>query len=84
MTLDQSEITLENEGTMQLNAKVELTGKPTEPIEWNSEEPAATVKNGLVTAVGAGTTTITATCGEKTATCKVTRKCKSASGSPAG
>ena len=26
----------------------------------------------LVTAVGAGTTTITATCGEKTATCKVT------------
>ena len=67
------EITLENEGTMQLNAKVELTGKPTEPIEWNSEEPSvATVKNGLVTAVGAGTTTITATCGEKTATCKVT------------
>ena len=73
ITLDQSEITLENEGTMQLNAKVELTGKPTEPIEWNSEEPSvATVKNGLVTAVGAGTTTITATCGEKTATCKVT------------
>ena len=66
-------ITLENEGTMQLNAKVELTGKPIEPIEWNSEEPSvATVKNGLVTAVGAGTTTITATCGEKTATCKVT------------
>ncbi len=26
----------------------------------------------MVTAVGAGTTTITATCGEKTATCKVT------------
>ena len=73
ITLDQSEITLENEGTMQLNAKVELTGKPIEPIEWNSEEPSvATVKNGLVTAVGAGTTTITATCGEKTATCKVT------------
>ena len=45
ITLDQSEITLENEGTMQLNAKVELTGKPTEPIEWNSEEPSvATVK----------------------------------------
>ena len=73
ITLDQREITLENEGTMQLNAKVELTGKPIEPIEWNSEEPSvATVKNGLVTAVGAGTTTITATCGEKTATCKVT------------
>lgn len=73
ITLNQSEITLENEGTMQLNAKVELTGKPTEPIEWNSEEPSvATVKNGLVTAVGAGTTMITATCGEKTATCKVT------------
>lgn len=75
ITLDQSEITLENEGTMQLNAKVELTGKPVDPIEWNSEEPSvATVKNGLVTATGAGTTTITATCGDKTATCKVTVK----------
>ena len=75
ITLDQSEITLENEGTMQLNAKVELTGKPVDPIEWISEEPSiATVKNGLVTATGAGTTTITASCGDKTATCKVTVK----------
>lgn len=41
ITLDQSEITLENEGTMQLNAKVELTGKPIEPIE-------GTVKNLLL------------------------------------
>ncbi len=51
---------------MQLNAKVELTGKPIEPIEWNSEEPSvATVKNGLVTAVGEGTTTITATAAKR-------------------
>ena len=42
-------------------------------VTWSSDdEDIATVENGVVTAVGAGTTTITATVGEFTAECEVT------------
>lgn len=42
-------------------------------VTWSSsDEDVATVENGVVTAVGAGTTTITATVGEFTAECEVT------------
>ena len=42
-------------------------------VEWTtSAENVATVENGLVTAVGKGTATITATAGEFSATCEVT------------
>ena len=42
-------------------------------VTWSSEnEDIATVEDGVVTAVGAGTTTITAKVGEFTATCEVT------------
>ena len=42
-------------------------------VTWSSEnEDIATVEDGVVTAVGAGTTNITAKVGEFTATCEVT------------
>ena len=42
-------------------------------VTWSSDdEDIATVENGVVTAVGAGTTTITATVGEFAAECEVT------------
>lgn len=42
-------------------------------ITWQTSDAAvATVTNGVVTPVGAGTATITATCGGKSATCTVT------------
>ena len=45
----------------------------TDVVEWTtSAENVATVKNGVVTAVGAGTATITATAGTVSATCAVT------------
>ncbi len=43
------------------------------PIYWMSSNTAiATVDDGLVTAIAPGTATITATCGDKTATCTIT------------
>lgn len=44
---------------------------PAEIIWTSSDAAVATVENGVVTAVGNGTATITATYGELTATCKV-------------
>lgn len=42
-------------------------------VIWtSSDESVATVKDGIVTAVGVGTATITATVGDKTAVCEVT------------
>ena len=44
-----------------------------QPVVWSvSPEGIVTVDNGLVTAVANGTTTVTATCGSKSATCTVT------------
>ena len=51
-------------------------------VTWiSSDEQVATVENGIVTAVGSGTATITAQAGEKTATCVVTVTNPSSSGS---
>lgn len=45
----------------------------TQPIVWStSDSNVATVANGVVTAVGIGTATITATCGSYSDTCSVT------------
>lgn len=51
----------------------EESERTADEILWStSDESVATVSNGLVEAVGAGTATITAKCGTHTATCKVT------------
>lgn len=45
----------------------------TDTLMWaSSDTDVATVVNGIVTAVGIGTATITATCGEQSATCAIT------------
>ena len=58
---------------VQLNASLYPTGA-TGTITWtSSSETVATVdENGIVTGVGAGTVTITATCGSYSDTCTVT------------
>lgn len=44
----------------------------TDSVSWaSSNTDAVTVNNGLITAVGIGSATITATCGEQSATCTV-------------
>lgn len=84
ISLDQSEATLWNiagqtvpEGyTEQYPENVTLTAtvSPEDAeITWSSsDETVATVENGVVTAVGAGETTITASAGNVSAECKVT------------
>lgn len=47
----------------------------TDTITWaSSDASVATVSNGVITAVGLGAATITATCGEYSATCEVSVK----------
>lgn len=51
-----------------------MPANTTDQVSWtSSDENVATVdNNGIVTAIKSGSATITATCGTKTATCKVT------------
>lgn len=69
--LDRDTLTIARGETATLTATVE-PADTTDTIGWSSKDDnIATVKDGVVTAVGQGKTTITATCGGKTATCKV-------------
>lgn len=75
ITLNKTTATVLVGGTTTLTAsKVPSTTTDTTPITWSSnKEDIATVSaTGVVTGVAAGTAVITATCGEKTATCTVT------------
>lgn len=70
LTLDKTSYTLEKNDTFTLTPT--LTGS-TEKITWETDAPAvATVNNGTVTAVGAGSAVITAKAGKLSATCAVT------------
>ncbi len=72
--LDKTEATLEIDDTLELNATTLPEGAfAAGTIEWSSDETSvATVTDGVVTAVGAGTAIITAKLGDLTATCEVT------------
>ena len=78
VSLDQNTLTLAEDGTAQLTATVEPANATNKDVTWSSDDEAvATVDaDGKVTAVGAGTATITVTAadGNKTATCAVTVK----------
>ena len=73
VTLDKAELTLEKGSTGTLKATVEPQNATNNTVTWSSSNPeVATVDNGVVTAVSAGTAIITAKAGDKTATCTVT------------
>ena len=70
VTLDQTTLSLQEGENATLTATV--TGS-SDPVTWTSSEPTvATVNEGVVTALTAGETTITAAIGEVKATCVVT------------
>ena len=72
ITLDKGTLTIARGETATLTATVE-PANTTDKVVWSSaDKTIATVKDGAVTAVGLGETTITAACGDKTASCKVT------------
>lgn len=75
ITLDQEEAELEAGQSVTLKATVEVNGTADNTVTWSSsDESVATVKDGVVTAVKAGSAIITAKAGDRTATCKVTVK----------
>lgn len=72
ITLSQTEIIATERGTYTLIATVEPEDT-TDSIIWSSSnEDVATVANGIVQIVYNGNATITATCGEYSATCEIT------------
>ncbi|MDE6649416.1 MAG: Ig-like domain-containing protein [Muribaculaceae bacterium] len=72
--LDQTAVTLQEEETVTLKAKVSPKDATDQTVTWeSSDEDVATVTDeGVVTAISAGTATITATSGKVSATCEVT------------
>ena len=75
VSLNKSSLELQIGGNETLTATVAPSNATDKSITWTSSNPAvATVNNGTVNALTAGTTTITATTvdGNKTATCTVT------------
>lgn len=73
VTLDVTQIALQVGEIQTLTATISPDNATSKKVIWSSSDTAvATVSNGVVTAVAAGTATITAKSGEKTATCTVT------------
>mgnify|MGYP002595851394 CR=1 FL=1 len=73
VTLDKTELSLTEGESATLTATVEPENATDKAIVWTSSDNAvATVENGVVTAVKAGTATITAACGSAKAECTVT------------
>ena len=74
VTLDKTTATLTvGGGTETLTATVKPDNATDKTVTWtSSNESVATVANGVVTPVAAGSATITAKAGDKTATCTVT------------
>ncbi|MCH5221833.1 MAG: Ig-like domain-containing protein [Muribaculaceae bacterium] len=74
ITLSATEITIKAGQIQQITATVLPENTTFATVTWSTQnEQVATVdNNGNITGVGAGTTTITAKCGEATASCEVT------------
>ena len=73
ITLNKTTLSLEVEKTEILTATVVPENATDKTVTWtSSDSTVATVSDGTVKAVKAGTATITAKAGEKTATCTVT------------
>ena len=72
LELSQSTIAFTALGATQTLTATKTPSNTTDELTWaSSDASVATVADGVVTAVGIGTATITATCGEQTATCSV-------------
>ena len=73
VTLEPTSLSLKIGGTADLTATVSPDNATDKKVSWSSSKTSvATVKDGKVTAVAAGTATITAKAGGKSATCSVT------------
>lgn len=72
MTIDKTEATVQIGDTVELSVAGTPDGTYLKPVTWTSDaEGVATVEDGVVTTVGVGTATITATSGNFTQTCTI-------------
>ena len=72
VTLDQTTLSLEVGKTETLTATVAPDDATDKTVTWTTDDAeVATVENGTVTAVAVGEAVITATAGDKTATCSI-------------
>mgnify|MGYP003295612323 CR=1 FL=1 len=78
VTLSAAELSLTVGDSHALTAVVSPDDASDKSVVWHSSDPsvARVSSSGVVTAVGAGTASITATAGDKSATCVVTVKQK--------
>lgn len=75
ISLSESTLTLENVGTTETLTATVTPADTTDAIVWSTSDPnVVDVVSGVLTVVGVGTVTITATCGEQSASCDVTTK----------
>lgn len=73
VTLDCTQISIDLGETLTLTATVLPDNAADKTVVWTSSDPSvATVADGVVTALAAGFTRITATAGGKTAACEIT------------
>ncbi|WP_177309642.1 Ig-like domain-containing protein [Faecalispora sporosphaeroides] len=74
IVLDQSDVTINRKNTLQLTATIAPQNATTKTVTWttSNKDVADVDSSGKVTGIGAGTVTITATAGQKSATCQVT------------
>ena len=77
VSLNEESIEIQEGKTATLTATVLPDDATDKTVTWKSSNPSvATVENGVITALTAGETTISASAGDKTASCKVTVKQK--------
>ena len=73
MTLSASSATLNTTDNKTITLTATVPGQNNPTIEWtSSNESVVTVVDGVITAVGPGSSMITATCGNYSATCLIT------------
>lgn len=72
IALNTSSATLKIGDTLNLNAVITPSNATDKATAWSTSNASVTVSNGIVTAKSAGTATVTAVCGGKSASCTIT------------